>query len=196
MLRSYVSDAFIVLAYLCSVTVEVVVERLIGVAGLVLLIVSLFLPWVSIELLGKLEFSLYDLLRQSFGGDSISAGEGGVSEATVYLFAVSIISLIGGLIAGLVSVVTYKAGVVAGAMSILSGIAWFAGISSLKSDIVASYPVVGGLVSSAVSVGAGPLVAIIGGILFIIEFGLGRYGSKKRGITVPEPVYPPPPPGG
>ncbi len=173
-----------------------VVERLIGVAGLVLLIVSLFLPWVSIELFGRFELSLYDLLRHSFRGNSISAEEGGVSEATIFLLAVSIISLFGGIIAGLVSVITYKAGVVAGAMSILSGIAWLAGISSLKSDIAASNPVVGGLVSSVVSVGTGPLVAIVGGVLFIIEFGLGRYSSKKKGIAAPEPVYPPPPPRG
>ncbi len=159
---------------------------LLALGGVIILIISIFLPWISINLVfAGLDLSLYDMLTmwgKGGGGADIQA-----NYASEILIALSVIFLFAAIITGVVGIVKHSISASAGALSILSAIMWVVGITELKREIAESIEF-GSLVSAAVSVGTGPILVFIASIPFFAAFVIGKRSPQQ------EVPYPPPPP--
>jgi len=152
------------------------VPAIMSLAGTIILISSVFLPWVTIDIvLARADLTLYDLLTM---GNKNGDHELSANSSSEVLLTLSIVFFFASLIAGAIGVLRHGAGAVAGTLAILSAITWLIGVAELKEEIASSTGL-GPLVSSAVNTGSGPYLLFASSVLFFASFILGR-GRRRQ----------------
>jgi hypothetical protein len=157
----------------------------IALVGLLALLASSVTPWITVKLSfsGKTDFSLLDIFSHI---SDISKGTSESSGAS--LLILSIVLYVMGIILALIGVASKKLCAIAGISAILSGILFFAGISTIQSEI-AKQPL-GWIAASLIDAGIGPTITIIGGIIILLASVI-REGRPAPAV---ESLPPPPPP--
>lgn len=176
---------------------------ILAVAGVLIVIITLPMPWIAINFPGQLGFSLsniYSSILQGAGKTQVSSAGQSIDYSSL---AIQYLSSVGTLIAalilypltlilGLLSIALKKLTIVAGVAGILTGLLWISGIEGLKSQVAQTLTAQGGifgqaaanLVTSIISVGYGAYVTIIGGIVFVIAFLLrNQFGKRSMAET-------------
>jgi hypothetical protein len=159
----------------------------ITLVGLLALIVSSVTPWITVKLSfsGKTDFSLLDIFSHI---SDIGKGTSESSGAGLLIF--SIILYVMGIILALAGLTSKKLCAIAGISAILSGILFFAGISTIQSEI-AKQPL-GWIAASLIDAGIGPTITIIGGIIILLASAI-RESIHKPSDHVQKESLPPPP---
>jgi len=139
--------------------------QIFSLIGLIVVIVSFMLPWITVRISfsGKYEFNLIDVLGHT---SDISQG---TSESTGAGFILlSIVLSVSTFIFALIGLAVKQINAVAGALGILSGIIFYGGIGSLKSEIASRTPYFGDFAASLFDVGTGPIVMIVAGTILLV----------------------------
>jgi hypothetical protein len=135
----------------------------IALVGLLVLLASSVIPWItfSIPILGKIDFNLLDFFRYTSDISREAKGSLGSSLLllSMLLYGVSIVL-------GFIGMLNKKLCTTAGIMAVLSGILFYAAISTIRSE--ATRQPSGWLVVGLINAGIGPAIAIIGGIIILL----------------------------
>ena len=162
--------------------------RVFAAIGLVALLLSATLPWLTVNILGQYNITLLDIYRyilKTF--QTAHPTQTQPSESTVnYLSSItailaSIIIYPISLILTLLSTFFRRATLPAGVLATLAGILWFFGIESFKGKIIQQASGLGGLsgmlssmfanvLASAFQVGYGAYVPILAGLIILLAY--------------------------
>jgi hypothetical protein len=182
-------------------------HQLISGVGLLLLIVSLPMPWLSVNILGQYNLTLMDIYRVIFNasqqlpsGSSSSTEQFNSMIPSVGAMMIAILLYPISLIVAIVSLLHRKASLVAGVLSVATGLLWVFGIDALKGALIDQMKNAGGmfgsltqayasLIMSAISFGYGAIVPIVGGIVLLVAFFLKEASTPASPAS--ESIQPP-----
>jgi len=158
--------------------------RIVAGIGVLALLVSLPMPWITVNFLGKYDVTLlniYDAISQSsdytdFEDDPTSLlsqtywGIGAIM-ITLLLFPID-------MLAAIASIFYRRITIVSGFLSIAVSLLWIFGLESLKTEIANQMaieggiygPLVAGMVSSIIKSGVGVYLPIISGLIFFAAY--------------------------
>ncbi len=144
--------------------------RTVVVIGLILLIASFLLPWITfrIPLLGEKGYSLIEFI-ESVSEMQLAYNLSGEGFGILYL---ALILLITSLITAITSLLWIPASVISGGSGLTSAGLWILEMEILKTSMKTQMPSIK-VVTSFMGLGSGVVLAIAGSIVMIIAFVTG-----------------------
>ncbi len=145
--------------------------RIVAGIGLLLLIASFLLPWISlrIPLSSERGYTLLEFI-DSLSGMQLAYNLSGEGFGILYL---ALIFLIVSLITALISLSWIPASIISGGSGLTSVGLWIVEMELLKVSMKTQMPKIGKALSSFMGIGSGVILAIAGSIIMIVAFVTG-----------------------
>jgi len=146
------------------------VFRVIVLVGLLILLVSSIVPWISINLpiLGRSNYNLFDIFSLTFNYIS-STGKQVISSLSMFLIILTVISYIVSIMTTAIGVFIKGFCIVGGVLAILSGTSFITGMIIAKSE-VRIVRFLEQFLTGLINIEIGSILTIIGGILILIAY--------------------------
>jgi len=162
--------------------------RLLGIVNVLILVSSLFLPWIVLRapFIGEYRVSMVDMMLnriRGYPGDDVKDGEGfKPSPLLSTSLIVTILLLIGSFLTSLLTLWRWKTSIFAGILQISTYIMWNISVEILKNDLASSTneTFIKNLIGDLIDLGLGVYLVLIGGIIGLAIYFLGRYMLKDR----------------